>query len=268
MQFAKVNDIVVHYDLRWNGNDKPVLVFINSLGTDFRIWNKVRARLGHDVSTLVYDKRGHGLSDIGKTPYTIELLAQDLIALLDRLSIHKAVIYGLSVGGLIAQGLYAARPDLVAGLVLSNTAHKIGTPEMWNARIDAIMQNGLASILDATMPRWFTAAYRRPDNAATRLIATCSPVSRWKAMPPPARPFAMRISRRQPTKFPCRSGASPGIRTARHPPLWYKSWRASSPAQFSPRSPIAATSPASSSRMPILRCCGIFSHIIYCMENE
>ncbi|EEX79012.1 beta-ketoadipate enol-lactone hydrolase [Brucella melitensis bv. 1 str. Rev.1] len=142
------------------------MVFINSLGTDFRIWNKVRARLGHDVSTLVYDKRGHGLSDIGKTPYTIELLAQDLIALLDRLSIHKAVICGLSVGGLIAQGLYAARPDLVAGLVLSNTAHKIGTPEMWNARIDAIMQNGLASILDATMPRWFTAAYRRPDNAA------------------------------------------------------------------------------------------------------
>ncbi|ENR00469.1 3-oxoadipate enol-lactonase [Brucella ovis IntaBari-2006-46-332] len=54
----------------------------------------------------------------------------------------------------------------MAGLVLSNTAHKIGTPEMWNARIDAIMQNGLASILDATMPRWFTAAYRRPDNAA------------------------------------------------------------------------------------------------------
>lgn len=170
MQFAKVNDIVVHYDLRWNGNDKPVLVFINSLGTDFRIWNEVRARLGHDVSTLVYDKRGHGLSDIGKTPYTIELLAQDLIALLDRLSIHKAVICGLSVGGLIAQGLYAARPDLVAGLVLSNTAHKIGTPEMWNARIDAIMQNGLASILDATMPRWFTAAYRRPDNAAYQAL--------------------------------------------------------------------------------------------------
>lgn len=202
MQFAKVNDIVVHYDLRWNGNDKPVLVFINSLGTDFRIWNKVRARLGHDVSTLVYDKRGHGLSDIGKTPYTIELLAQDLIALLDRLSIHKAVICGLSVGGLIAQGLYAARPDLVAGLVLSNTAHKIGTPEMWNARIDAIMQNGLASTFwmqpcHAGSPQPIAGRIMPP----TRLIATCSPVSRWKAMPPPARPFAMRISRRQPQNF-------------------------------------------------------------------
>ncbi|MFQ0814217.1 3-oxoadipate enol-lactonase [Brucella anthropi] len=166
MQFAKVNDIVVHYDLQWNGNDKPVLVFINSLGTDFRIWDEVRARLGNDVSTLVYDKRGHGLSGIGTTPYTIALLAQDLIALLDTLSIHKTVICGLSVGGLIAQGVCAARPDLVAGLVLSNTAHKIGTAEMWNARIDAIAQNGLAGILDATMPRWFTAAYRTPDNAA------------------------------------------------------------------------------------------------------
>lgn len=166
MQFAKVIDIVVHYDLQWNGNDKPVLVFINSLGTDFRIWDEVRARLGNDISTLVYDKRGHGLSGIGTTPYTIALLAQDLIALLDTLSIHKAVICGLSVGGLIAQGVCAARADLVTGLILSNTAHKIGTAEMWNARIDAIAQNGLAGILDATMPRWFTAAYRTLDNAA------------------------------------------------------------------------------------------------------
>ncbi|WP_425291904.1 alpha/beta fold hydrolase [Brucella ovis] len=228
----------------------------------------MRARLGHDVSTLVYDKRGHGLSDIGKTPYTIELLAQDLIALLDRLSIHKAVICGLSVGGLIAQGLYAARPDLwrasffptrrtrsarpKCGMPASMQSCRTGLPAFWMQPCHAGSPQPIAGRI---MP-------------PTRLIATCSPVSRWKAMPPPARPFAMRISRRQPTKFPCRSGASPGIRTARHPPLWYKSWRASSPAQFSPRSPIAATSPASSSRMPILRCCGIFSHIIYCMENE
>nr|WP_188826455.1 3-oxoadipate enol-lactonase [Brucella endophytica] len=168
MLFAEINDIVLHYDLRSGGKEKPVLVFINSLGTDFRIWNDVRARLGYDFTTLVYDKRGHGLSDIGETPYTIELLAQDLIALLEKLSIRRAVLCGLSVGGLIAQGVYTARPDLVAGLVLSNTAHKIGTAEMWNARIDTIMEYGLASILDATMPRWFTADYRKPDNAAYR----------------------------------------------------------------------------------------------------
>jgi len=168
VQFASINDIVVHYDFQRVTGEKPVLVFINSLGTDFRIWNEVRMRLNNDASTLVYDKRGHGLSDIGNTPYTIELLASDLIDLLDRLSIKRAIICGLSVGGLIAQGVYAARPDLVTGLILSNTAHKIGTAEMWNARIGAIQQDGLASILDATMPRWFTPVYRRPDNPAYR----------------------------------------------------------------------------------------------------
>ena len=168
MQFASINDIVVHYDFQRVTGEKPVLVFINSLGTDFRIWNEVRMRLNNDASTLVYDKRGHGLSDIGNTPYTIELLASDLIDLLDRLSIKRTIICGLSVGGLIAQGVYAARPDLVTGLILSNTAHKIGTAEMWNARIAAIQQDGLASILDATMPRWFTPVYRRPDNPAYR----------------------------------------------------------------------------------------------------
>ncbi|NKC22960.1 3-oxoadipate enol-lactonase [Ochrobactrum oryzae] len=144
------------------------MVFINSLGTDFRIWDEVRTRLHNDTSTLVYDKRGHGLSDIGNTPYTIKLLAADLIGLFERLSIKRAIICGLSVGGLIAQSIYAARPDLVTGLILSNTAHKIGTAEMWDARIAAIQQDGLASILDTTMPRWFTPAYRRPDNPAYR----------------------------------------------------------------------------------------------------
>jgi len=168
VQFANVNDVVLHYDLQWSGDEKPVLVFINSLGTDLRIWDDVRAKLSNDVSTLVYDKRGHGLSDIGDTPYSIALLAQDLIALLEKLSIRRVVLCGLSVGGLIAQGVYAARPDLVAGLILSNTAHKIGTADMWNARIDAILQNGLASILDGTMPRWFTDDFRKPDNDAFR----------------------------------------------------------------------------------------------------
>ncbi|RCS22071.1 3-oxoadipate enol-lactonase [Phyllobacterium salinisoli] len=168
MLFAEINDTVFHYDLRTSGKADPVLVFISSLGTDHRIWNDVRDRLGNEVTTLAFDLRGHGLSDIGETPYTIELLAQDLIALLEKLSIGRTVLCGLSVGGLIAQGVYAARPDLVAGLILSNTAHKIGTAEMWNGRIDTIMRDGLASILDATMPRWFTAGYRKPDNAAYR----------------------------------------------------------------------------------------------------
>lgn len=171
MQFARVDDIAVHYNFRSVATGEhqgagPVVVFINSLGTDLRIWDGIAARLGDDRAILTYDKRGHGLSGIGTTPYTIQRLARDLVALLESLSIGRAVLCGLSVGGLVAQGVHALRPDLVAGLVLSNTAHKIGTPEMWDTRIAALEKDGLAGILDATMPRWFTPAFRVPENAA------------------------------------------------------------------------------------------------------
>lgn len=170
MEFALIDDVAVHYDFRPAGEGghgaAPALVFINSLGTDLRIWDGIVALLGDDHAILTYDKRGHGLSETGATPYTIERLARDLIALLERLSIRRAVLCGLSVGGLVAQGVHALRPDLVAGLVLSNTAHKIGTADMWNARIEAIGKSGLAGIVDATMPRWFTPAFRVPENAA------------------------------------------------------------------------------------------------------
>lgn len=66
---------------------------------------------------------------------------------------------------MIAQGLAALRPDRVAALVLCDTAHRIGTAEMWNARIDTVTSNGIASMADAIMERWFTPAYRQPGNA-------------------------------------------------------------------------------------------------------
>ena len=166
MQFARVNDIAIHYQVIGGPADKPVLVFANSLGTDFRIWRDVIVRLAGDFAILLYDKRGHGLSDVGQTPYTIEDHASDLIGLIETLEIKKAIICGLSVGGLIAQSLYRQRPDLVSALILCDTAHKIGTADSWNTRISAIEQNGIDSMCDAIMERWFTPAFRRPENTA------------------------------------------------------------------------------------------------------
>lgn len=173
MQFICLNNQTTHYAFEKSGaatnsaaGSAPVIVFINSLGTDMRIWDDVKTQLKGEFSLLTYDKRGHGLSDTGTTPYTIDELADDLIALLEALKLKRVILCGLSVGGLIAQALFAKKPELVAGLILSNTAHKIGTAEMWRTRIDAILQNGLSSILAPTMERWFTPAYRLPDNAA------------------------------------------------------------------------------------------------------
>ncbi|MCX8998197.1 3-oxoadipate enol-lactonase [Rhizobiaceae bacterium BDR2-2] len=170
MNFLKVGDTAIYYRAIGPLDGRPVIAFVNSLGTDFRIWDAVIAELGDAYAYVLHDKRGHGLSDVGQPPCSIEAHAGDLAALLDHLGVKSAVIWGLSVGGLIAQGLYAARPDLVRGLVLSNTAHRIGTPEMWNARIDAILKDGLGGMIDPVMERWFTPAFRQPDNA---LYAGC-----------------------------------------------------------------------------------------------
>jgi len=164
VNFARVNGVTLHYDLTEPDTDKPVLVFSNSLGTDFRIWDDLTATFAEDYRVLRYDKRGHGLSETGTTPYKIEDHSADLAGLLDHLSIKGVIAVGLSVGGMIVQDLAARRPDLVRALVLCDTAHKIGTAEMWEERIAALEEGGLVPMLEPVMERWFTADFRRPDN--------------------------------------------------------------------------------------------------------
>lgn len=163
VQFVQVNGVSLHHQIIGGPGNKPVIVFINSLGTDFRIWRDVIVRLAGNYPLLTYDKRGHGLSDIGQTPYSIDDHVDDLIGLLEHLKVSDAVVCGLSVGGLIAQGLYARRPDLVKALILCDTAHKIGTADMWAARIAAIDGSGLDGVVDGVMERWFTPAFRESD---------------------------------------------------------------------------------------------------------
>ncbi|MDD9910883.1 MAG: 3-oxoadipate enol-lactonase [Ahrensia sp.] len=156
MQFATVNGVTLHYQVISAADDKPTLVFANSLGTDFRIWRDVIVRLVGDFSIVLYDKRGHGLSETGETPYKIDDHVNDLAGLLDHLGVSQAIVCGLSVGGLIAQGLLYLRPDLVRAMVLCCTAAKIGDADSWNTRIKAVEDNGIEPMLDTIMSLWFT----------------------------------------------------------------------------------------------------------------
>ncbi|MEE2953429.1 MAG: 3-oxoadipate enol-lactonase [Pseudomonadota bacterium] len=169
MHFVTVNDIAIHAGLTAGARPgSQTLVFVNSLGTDFRIWDAVVATLGGRFTTLRYDKRGHGLSDVGATPYRMDDHIADLAALMDRFELRRAVIVGLSVGGMIAQGLARSRPDLVEALVLSNTAHKIGDRATWDQRIDTVERDGIGAICEGVMEKWFTPDFRREDNPAFR----------------------------------------------------------------------------------------------------
>ncbi|MEX3011509.1 3-oxoadipate enol-lactonase [Hoeflea sp. TYP-13] len=166
MQFANINGVTLHYQLIGAPAGKPVIVFSNSLGTDFRIWRDVIVRLAGEFAIITYDKRGHGLSDTGTTPCSMDDHVADLAGLLDLLDVKNAIVCGLSVGGLIAQGLYASRPDLVRALVLCDTGHRIGTADMWNSRIDAIETAGIEAISDNILERWFTTEFRQEQPEA------------------------------------------------------------------------------------------------------
>ena len=144
--------------------EKPVLAFSNSLGTDFRIWDDVAAHFAEDYCLLLYDKRGHGLSDLGSGPMTIDRHVDDLLAILDHCEIETLALVGLSIGGVIGQRLAVREPDRLSALVLCDTAAKIGEAAGWNARIAAVEgPGGIESIADTVMERWFTPAYRAEE---------------------------------------------------------------------------------------------------------
>ncbi len=176
MKIAKLDDVRLHY--RDEGDPEgAAIVFANSLGTDLRLWDKIVPHLPRGLRVVRYDKRGHGLSDCPSGPYSMDTLVADAAALLDQLGIREAVFVGLSIGGMIAQGLAASRPELVRATVLSNTAARIGTPQMWDERIAAIRAGGIEALADPVMERWFSAAFRETHElTAWRHMLTRQPV--------------------------------------------------------------------------------------------
>lgn len=143
------------------GTGLPVL-FMNSLGTDLRMWDEVAGALS--MPRVGLDKRGHGLSATPRADWTLDDLVDDAVALLDHLSLDRVLVAGCSIGGMIAQGLAAREPGRVAGLFLSNTALKVGTAAGWSDRIAAVEAYGLAGFAPQIIGRWFGAAFR--DSAA------------------------------------------------------------------------------------------------------
>ncbi|MBB06366.1 MAG: 3-oxoadipate enol-lactonase [Pseudooceanicola sp.] len=177
MQIAELNGLAVHY--RDDGDPKGApVVFANSLGTDLRLWDQVIALLPKGLRYITYDKRGHGLTQATPAPYSMGTLVRDAEMLLDHLEVRDALFVGLSIGGMIGQGLAVKRMDQVRALVISNSAAKIGTADMWQDRIDAVQANGIESLADPVMERWFAKSFRAtPAIAAWRNMLIRQPVA-------------------------------------------------------------------------------------------
>jgi len=168
---VKANNIQINYELSGR-KDGPVVVFSHSLGSSLVMWHPQLEALEPRYRLLRYDTRGHGKSDTPKGPYTLEMMGEDVIALLDALGIGKVHFIGLSMGGMIGQFLAINHPNRLHCLVLCDTS-SIFLPEGQPAiqeRIDTARSKGMEALTEPTMERWFTQSFLTKNPPGLEII--------------------------------------------------------------------------------------------------
>jgi 3-oxoadipate enol-lactonase len=138
------------------------VVLAHAIGCDHRMWDSLATALSPQFRVIRIDARGHGKSPVPKGPYSLEELADDVIALLDERKIERAHWVGLSMGGMMGQAAAINHPGRLHRLVLANTTSSYGAegPRLWDARIKAVTEGGMAAIVDVVMTRYFSDAFR------------------------------------------------------------------------------------------------------------
>lgn len=169
MSYADLSQARLYYVIDGPA-DAPVLVLSNSLGTCADMWARQVPELSKHFRVLRYDTRGHGKSSIPDGEYRFEQLAGDIAELLDGLGIARAHFCGLSMGGPTGIALALARPERVDGLILCNTAARIGSAEGWTTRINAVAEQTLEKMAPALVERWLTDGYRAAEPGLSQVL--------------------------------------------------------------------------------------------------
>ena len=158
MPTTEVNGTTLNY--RFDGPEQgPVVMLSNSLASNLTMWDpQIEALTGAGFHVLRYDSRGHGQSAAPQGPYTMEMLAEDAVGLMDALELEKVRFCGLSKGGMVGQMLGAKHGDRLISLALCDTSAFMGGPgaAAWDERINTVREKGMGSVADATIDRWFT----------------------------------------------------------------------------------------------------------------
>jgi 3-oxoadipate enol-lactonase len=154
----KVNGVDLAY--RFDGPESGhVVMMSNSLMSDHTMWDSTVPALADRYRVLRYDTRGHGSSGTTAGPYSIGMLADDVIGLIDLLGIKRAHFVGLSMGGMIVQQIGARYAERVYSLSLCDSASEMPPRSMWEERFAIAQAKGIAGLVDTTIQRWFTPAF-------------------------------------------------------------------------------------------------------------
>lgn len=121
MPFTVRRGCRLHYELAGDPA-LPALLLLRGLGRSSRYWLDVREPLASRFRLVVPDNRGVGLSDAPRPPYTTGQLARDAAAILDHAGIERAHVFGISLGGMIAQRFALDHPERRIGVVLGCTS--------------------------------------------------------------------------------------------------------------------------------------------------
>jgi 3-oxoadipate enol-lactonase/4-carboxymuconolactone decarboxylase len=148
--------------------ERPVLVLLNAIGTDMTIWDSMVPLLLPHFQILRFDARGSGASDAPPGDYSFDMLAHDVIAVMDAASLPRAVIAGVSLGGMIAMETALKFPEHVEALVLICTSASVDRA-VWIERVNSVRAGGVAAIADAAMTRFLSPRYAatHKDRAAS-----------------------------------------------------------------------------------------------------
>jgi len=161
------NGISINYTIEGEG---PWIALSHSLACNLHMWDEEAKRLSKRYKVLRYDTRGHGESSAPAGAYTLELLADDLHALLQALGVQSAHFVGLSMGGMIGQTYALKYPGMFKSLALCDTTSRYpaAAASLWAERIKTVEAQGMEPLVASTLERWFTAPFRqaRPEVVA------------------------------------------------------------------------------------------------------
>jgi 3-oxoadipate enol-lactonase len=148
----------------------PVLVLADSLGTSTAVWDRQVAALGAEFRLLRFELPGHGGASAWPGPYTIGQLGAGLLALLDDLGVDRAGYAGISVGGMIGMWLASQAPERIAALGLVCTSAHLPPAEGWRDRAARVRLEGMSSISEQVIARWFTASFADREPAVVSSV--------------------------------------------------------------------------------------------------
>lgn len=156
----KINNIDVDYSVY--GEKGPWIILSHSLGCTKAMWEPQLEMLQKNFRVIAYDTRGHGDSGSEGGTYTLDLLADDALGLLDHLGVDKVHWLGFSMGGMIGQTFALRYPERIASIVLADTtsAHTATPVSMWDERIRIAKTQGMDPLVQPAINRWFTETFR------------------------------------------------------------------------------------------------------------